>query len=150
MPVPLWIDWLPKSMKYSPSWNLNSLSGSRETSAFYATQMLVTVLTTPHHLSLPSAKLIQSKPYSTLFTCHNILPLMPCTSKSFLFLQVCTPKHCLRFSFPPYMLHAPPISFSLIYHQNNVLEGVQIMKLLTTKFSLVSWYFLPLRKLSVA
>jgi hypothetical protein len=136
MPVPLWIDWLPKSMKHSPSWNFNSLSGSRETSAFHATWMFITVLTTPHHLSLPLAKLIQSTPYSTPFTfvttlsCHLCLGLpshpFPSSLHTKILYAIISPLTCHMLC----PLHSP-----WLYHQNKVLEGIQIMKLLTTKFS---------------
>ena len=40
-----------------------------------------------------------------------ILPSMPGSPKWSLFHQVSPPKPCIRFSSPPYTLHAPPISF---------------------------------------
>jgi len=149
--VPLWSHWLPKSMKHSPSWNLNSLSGSQETSAFYATRMFITMSTTPQHLSLPLARLIQSTPYSTPFifvttlSSHLCLGLLSHHFPSSLHTKtlyaiLISPLTC-------HMLH--PFHSSWFYHQNNVLEGVQIMTLLTTKFSIVSCYFLPLRNLLV-
>jgi len=149
--VPLWIEWLPESMKHSPSWNLNNLSGNQETSAFYALWIFISVNnTTP-----PVPTLSQINTANTLFYSfhiyHNIiLSSKPCTSKSSLSFKsahqniVCDS----HFPFSWHMLH--PLHSPWFYHQNNILEEVQIMKLLTTKFSLASWYSLPLRNLSVA
>ena len=40
--------------------------------------------------------------------------------------QVSPPQPCIHCSFPPYMLHAPPI-FSRIDHPNNIGWGIQII-----------------------
>jgi hypothetical protein len=43
------------------------------------------------------------------------------------------------------MLHAPPLSYSLLDHPNNTWWSVQVMKLLITQSSPISRHFLPLR-----
>ena len=60
------------------------------------------------------------------------------------FPQVSPPKPCMQLSSPPYVLHAPPISFSL-FSTWNIWLGVQIIKLLTIQFSPLPCYLIPLR-----
>ena len=44
----------------------------------------------------------------------------------------------------PYVLHAPPISFLLIYRPNNNLWGVQSIKLFVMRYLTISCYLVPL------
>jgi len=81
---------------------------------FYGTWRFITVFTSAHHLSLFWARTIQCMPPSHFLKMHfNIfLPSVPRSSKWSLILRfshqnpVCTA--------PPYVLHAPPISFFLV------------------------------------
>jgi hypothetical protein len=41
------------------------------------------------------------------------------------FLQVSPPKPCVYISFPPYVLHAPPVSFSKVFKTYFVLCGIR-------------------------
>jgi hypothetical protein len=52
---------------------------------------------------------------------------------------------CIHFSSSPCMLHALPISSSLIYDPNNIWRRVQIMELFIVQFSRASCHFIPLR-----
>ena len=100
--------------------------------AFYETRKFTTPFTNARHLSLTRASLIQS------------IPLHPISWRSILILSsqlhlrlpsglfpsdVLTKTRYTRF-LSPYALHVPPISFSLFYHPNKILWGVQIIKLL--------------------
>ena len=62
-----------------------------------------------------------------------ILPSRPGSSKWFLSLR-----------FPPYVLHAPPISIFSIYHPNNIGWGVQtIMLLIMSNLLILMFGFAP-------
>ena len=73
-----------------------------------------------------------------------ILPPMPRCSK-FSFSQVPPPKPCMHLSCLQYVPHAPPISFFLFDHQNNVLWGLEIIKLLAMQSLWLYCYLVPLR-----
>jgi hypothetical protein len=49
------------------------------------------------------------------------------------------------YTLPPYMLHVPPISSSIISYHSNTWQGVQVINLSIMQFSLVSSHFIPLR-----
>ena len=51
----------------------------------------------------------------------------------------------MHYSFTPCVTHALPNSSSLIYHPNNIWQGVQVLKLLLIQFSPTSCYFIPLK-----
>jgi len=48
----------------------------------------------------------------------------------FSFPQISPSRPCMYISCLPYVLHAPPISFFLIWHPNNIRWGVENIKLL--------------------
>jgi hypothetical protein len=89
------------------------------------------VVTTARHLSQHGAIQIQSTPswpiclrpililYSYLRLCFPSDP----------FLQVPHPNRCMTLSCHPCLSHSPSITFFLIFHTNNILWAVQIMKL---------------------
>jgi hypothetical protein len=60
-------------------------------------------------------------------------------------LQAYQPKFCSHFSSSPCVLHAPPISSSLIWSPDNIWQRIQIMKLLNMQFSPASCHFILLR-----
>ena len=97
--------------------------------------------TADRHVSLSWAISIQSTPYHIKNHFNIILPSTPrfckCSS-SFTF-------PCPNSAYvPPYVLHAPPISSSMIWHPNNNRWGVQTTTLLIKQFSPVSSQFIPL------
>jgi hypothetical protein len=55
------------------------------------------------------------------------------------------PKPCMQLSCLQYVPHAPPISFFLFDHPNNVLWGLEIIKLLVMQSSWLHCYLVPLR-----
>jgi len=55
------------------------------------------------------------------------------------------PKPCMHLSCLQYVPHAPPISFFLFDHQNNVLWGLEIIKLLAMQSLWLYCYLVPLR-----
>jgi len=116
-------------------------SPSRETNRFSANKEIPRMLWNPmvqyciHKCPPPVPMLSQLNPVHTP-TSHFpkihlniILPSMPGSPKWYLSLRFPPPKPCIELS-SPYVLHAPPISFFLFYHQNNIRRGVQIIKLL--------------------
>jgi hypothetical protein len=92
---------------------LEKLTGSqlvKTFSAFYGTRRFITAFTTASHLSLCSARSIQSmlSPSHSLNIHLNII--LPSTASVPHFPP---PKPCLHLSSPTSVLHAPPISFIL-------------------------------------
>jgi len=90
----------PTVIKQSPSWEADSHSASQEIPRLYGTWKFITVFTPVRHWSLYWSTRIRS----TLFhyvSLRTIL-ILPC-------LQIFRPKFCMNFTFPPYVLHAPPI-----------------------------------------
>jgi len=86
---------------------------------FYGNQRFNTAFTSACHLSLLWARLIQSmSPHPTswrsiiILSSHLSLGLPSCFFSP---LLVSPPKLCMHLSSPPYMLHAPHISFFLIW-----------------------------------
>ena len=78
--------------------------------AFYGTRRFITTFTSARHLSLSWDSSIQSKP--------PLIPL-PIYARVFqvvCFPQVSQPKPCIRLPSSLYVLHAPPISFFIIYN----------------------------------
>jgi len=95
---------------------LEKLPGSqlvKKLPAFYGTRRIIT---SARRLSLSWATSIQSTPphnspswYILILSSH--LRLCPPSGS---FPQISQPKPCIRLSYPPYVLHAKPISFFLI------------------------------------
>ena len=101
--------------------------------AFYGTPRFTTVFTTPHHLSISSARSIQSMP-SHHTSWRSILILSS-------HLCVMSPRWSLSLRFPhqnpvyasplPHMCYMPRLSHtSRFYHPKGIGWGVQIIKLL--------------------
>ena len=108
--------------------------------------------------SLPQSQVPANCPYpepARSSPCPHILlpedpslyypPIYAWLSQLVSFSQTSPPKLFIRLSFPPYALHAPPISFFLICHPNNIAWGVQSITLLIMYFSPLSCYLVPLR-----
>ena len=81
--------------------------------AFYGTRKFITAFTSSHHQSLSLARSIQSIPPHSIswrsiliLSSHLRLDLQ----RGFV-LQFSPPKPCIHLPSPPYMLHAPPVSF---------------------------------------
>ena len=94
---------------------LEKLTGShlvKKFPALYGTQRFITRFTSARHLSISWARSIQSVPphltsrRSILLSSHLRL-----VSQVVSLPQVSPTKPCIRLPYPPYMLHAPPISF---------------------------------------
>ena len=61
------------------------------------------------------------------------------------FPQVSPPKPCIHLSSPPYVLHAPPISFFSLWSPEQYWVGSTIIKLLIMWFSPLPCHIIPLR-----
>jgi hypothetical protein len=115
--VALWVHKVTNSMEQIPSWEANSLSASQE---------IPRLLRNPNvhcrvHNSTPLVPILtQMNPVRT-FTLYfpkihsDIIPIYARVFQVVTFLQVFRPKSCLYVSSLPCMLHAPPISSSLIW-----------------------------------
>ena len=90
---------------------------------FYGTPRFITVFTTTRHLPISSARSIQSMPsHPTSWRFILILyPIYALVSPVISFPQVSIPKPCIHLSSPPYVLHAPPISFFSIWSPKQYL-----------------------------
>ena len=92
--------------------------------AFYGTQSFITTFTSARQLSLSWASWIQSIPPRP--TCWKSIlydpPIYTRVSQVVSFLQVSPPKPCIRLS-SPYVLHAPPISFSILSPEQYLLSS---------------------------
>ena len=97
---------------------LEKLTGSqpvKEFPAFYGTRMFITAFTSARHLSLSWASSIQSIPphptswISILISSSHLCLGLP----SGLYPSSFLPKHSIRLSSPPYVLHDLPILFSI-------------------------------------
>ena len=86
---------------------------------FYGTRRFVTAFKSARHLSLSWASSIQSIPPSHFPKIHLniILPSTPGSSKWSFSVRFPAPKPCIHVFWPQYMLHAPPISFSIWSHE---------------------------------
>jgi hypothetical protein len=100
-------------MEHSSSWEANWFLASPEIPRIYGTRRFITAFTSACHMALSWASLIQS-------IHHNPFPEDPSwyypptyawVSLAILFPQVSPPKLCIHFTYPPYVLNAPPISF---------------------------------------
>ena len=105
---------LTYSIKQSPSWEANRSQLAKKFPAFYGTRRFITAFTSARHLSLSWATSIQSIPphptlqeYPILILSSHLHLRLPSGS----FPPVSPWEPCLRLSSPPYVLHAPPISF---------------------------------------
>ena len=102
------------SMEHSPSSEANRLSASQEIPLILWTRKFITAFKNACHLSLSSATSIQHIPPSPLYEdpFQYYLTFYAWVFQVVPFPQVSPPKPCIHFC-PPYMLHAPPISFCL-------------------------------------
>ena len=93
---------------------------------FYGIRMFLTAFTSACHLSLSWVRLIQCVPPPSHFQkIHLILSSHLCLGlPSGAFPWISLQKPCIHLSSPPYVLHAPPISFFSIWPQTNVWWGV--------------------------
>ena len=91
--------------------------------AFYGTLSFVTMFTTAHHLSLCWARKSSPCPSNPLpeDPFHYYPPIYAWVFHVVSFLQVSPPNPCMHLTSPPAMLHAPPISFSLIWSSKKYL-----------------------------
>jgi len=110
-------NYLTNSMEQSSFENSVVLQLVKKFPAFYGMRSFITAITTARHLCLSWARLIQSMSPSHFFQIHfNIIPpFIPKSFKCFLFPWYFLTKPCVHLSSPPYLLHAPPISFFLIW-----------------------------------
>ena len=105
-------------MEQSPSWEANRFSASQE---IPRTSWNPKVHYRVHNSPPPVPVLSQINPVrgptSHLLKIHLniILPSIPWTSKWLFSPQVFPPKPYMHLSFPPYVLHTPPISFFSIW-----------------------------------
>jgi hypothetical protein len=116
--------------------------------AFYGTRRFITAFTSVRHLSLSWASSIQSiPPHPTSW--RSILILSSHLSlglPSGVFPSGFPTKPCTRLS-PPHPSYPPRRSHSSrFYHPHNSGWGVQIMELLSMKFSPHPCYLVPLRR----
>ena len=91
--------------------------------AFYGMRSFITAITTARRLCLSWARLIQSMSLSRFFQLRfNIIPpSITKSSKWFLLPWDFLTIPCMHLSSPPYLLHAPPISFFLIWYLEQCL-----------------------------
>jgi len=99
------------SIQQSPSWEANRFSASQEIPRILGNKGSLPHSQVPATCLYPEP--VRSSPYP-----HTLLPEDPSyppiyawVSQVVSFLQVSSPKRCIRLSFPPYALHAQPISF---------------------------------------
>jgi len=96
---------------------LKELTGSqlvKKFSVFYGTWRFIIAFQNAHHMFLSSASSIQPMPpHSTSQRSILILSSHLCLSlpNGLFLLQVSPPKPCTHLASPPYVPHAPPISF---------------------------------------
>ena len=97
---------LTNSMEQSPSWKANRFSAS-QIPTLYGTRIFVTMTTSAHHLSLSSARSIQSMhPHATLWRSILSLSSHLCLHlQNGLFPQVSPPKPCMHPCSCPYVPH---------------------------------------------
>ena len=94
---------------------LEKLTGSQlvKFPAFYGTRRLITAITSPRHLSLSWARLIQSMPPHPTSWRSYCPPIYAWIFQVVSYPQVSPPKPWIHLSCPQYVLHTPPISFLL-------------------------------------
>jgi len=105
-------------MEQRASWEANQISASQEIPLIlWNTKFYYHI----HKFPPPIPILCQFNPvHAPTSHClkiylNIILPSTPGSSKWSLSLSVSPPKPCINLSSPPYVLHAPPISFFLIW-----------------------------------
>ena len=113
---------------------LEKLTGSqlvKKFPAFYINLRFNTPFTSAHHLSLSEpARSTTYPPHPTPWRFILILSYLCLGLQSGSFPQVSPPKPCTHLSSPPYMLHAPPVSFFWILSPEQYWVRAQIIKLL--------------------
>ena len=95
---------------------LEKLTGSqllKKFPAFYGTRRFITAFTSARHLSLPWVRSIQSLPPHPTSWRSYCPPIYAWIFQVVSYSQVSPPKPWIHLSSPPYVLHAPPISFLL-------------------------------------
>ena len=116
--------------------------------AFYGTRRFITAFTIVRHLSLSSARSIQSiPPHPTPWRSILILsPICACVSPVGSFPPVSPPQPCTRLSSLPHTRYMPrPSHSSRCYHPLNIGWAVQIIKFLVMYFPPLPFYLIPLR-----
>ena len=119
------------STEQSSSWEGNRLSASQEIPRILRNRRLITAFTSARHLFLSWARSILSMPPNSTFG-RSILILSSHLRLGLprgLFPSGSPPKPCMHLSLrhTSHMLCSP---HSLFYHPNNIVWGVQIIKLL--------------------
>jgi hypothetical protein len=114
------------SLEQSPSWEANQFS------AFYGTQSFITAFTRQATCPCPEPDQSSQVPPSCFLKIHFIVILStPQSVKWSFFLRFPYQNPVYTSPLPPYVLHAPLISFVLIWSPNNICwGGVQFIKLL--------------------
>ena len=105
-------------------------------SALYEIRRFIIAFTEARHLFRSSPRPVYSIRPNLILHCHLHLGLA-----SGLFPTDYS--HQIPISYQPYLSHAPPISFFLIDHPNNIWCKVQITKLLIMQYSPVPCYLVP-------
>ena len=80
--------------------------------SFYGTRRFYTAFTSARHPSLSWASSIQSVPSHS--TSWRSILVLSWVFQVVSFFRVSPPKPCMHLSCPPYVLRAPPISFSML------------------------------------
>jgi hypothetical protein len=112
-----WHYWLTPGSRV-PLEKLTDLQLVKKFPAFYGTRRFFTAITIAHHVSLSRASPIQSShPHPTSWKIHPniILPSTPGSPQRSLSLRFPHQNPVHTYTFPPYVLHASPISiFSIL------------------------------------
>jgi hypothetical protein len=109
----VWLHYLIYFKEQSPSWNATGSQLLKTFPEFYETWKFLTVFTRARHLSLFWARLIQCMPSSHFLKNHLILSSrLRLDLQSGPFPSILPTKIRYAPLLSPYMLHAPPFSFS--------------------------------------
>lgn len=114
-------------------------------SAFHETRRIITAFITSRYFSADSARLVESTTFhcfkdSFQYCPHIYIHVFQLVSFLWEFLT----NFFILFSSPPYVLHAPPTSPSLLCSTLHTVSAVNITKVLNVLFSPVTCYFFPL------
>ena len=114
------------SVEHSPSWKAQLV---KKFPSVCGTQRFFTAFISACHPSLSWARSIQAMPPLPEDPSQYYPPIYTWVFQVVSFPQVSSPKPYIHLSSspPPYMLHGPPILFSLFDHPNNVGWGIQII-----------------------